>query len=408
MNSNKRVRRLLVVAAAISAFGDGLSTEAAGFLIDATTSSALQLSLGQFGASVGKIAVGLLLGPKLTKQNALGHARIGSVLAILPTLAWCVVGGNVPAMLGLQIARSSLGAVVNISLLTVLPRSGNGAETLRNFAVLQFAVGAVEGVGGFVSPFLTQHFGAWVFVADAISFGCFYLRVAFVRPRDIADDGTSSKKTKTLKPALEFSDALRYVVSHRKLFSVVIAFAAIYVCWAVNSAVGYPILREWGLPREYRSYFKLAATLGGLFATWRMLCPTGEDAPSCGLPSPLALGSTIALLGAVTIMTGFVQSGILGILLQFPQGFVSDAASVMVKAFIAHECGPQMVGPVNGLAYALNMTVLSFGRLLAGAIAEAYSARAALVIGGMSTLALLWVAAKVDAAPKPPRPVRRS
>lgn len=290
-----------------------------------------------------------MLVPRLTKPKALNYARFGSVLAILPTLGWCTVGTNVPAMLALQVARSSLGAVVNISLSTLLSRSGNGAQTLRNFAALQFAVGAVEGTAGVIGPFLPQRFGVWVFVIDAGSFALFCFLVAFVKPRDIADD-QGVPFLKKPKPALEFSDARRYAVSHRRLFAVVIAFAAIYFCWAVNSAVGYPILREWGSPREYRSYFKLAATLGGLLATWRMLCPTGEDAPGRGLPSPLALGSTVALLGAVTIVMGFVPSGIAGILLQFPQGFVSDAASVMVKAFIAHECGPQMVGLVNGLA----------------------------------------------------------
>jgi hypothetical protein len=400
----------LVVAAAISAFGDGLSNEAAPFLIDVASNSPLQLGLGQFGVSLAKIIVGLVIGLHLTSSTAYKFASVASLLAILPTLAWCVPHTNVPAMLGLQIVRGAFGAVMSVSLTTLLMKPGNGGETLKNFATLQFTVGTVEGIGGFLAPLLTQRFGAGVFVADAISFGVFFLLLVGIKPpsaQDSNDPGVAVRSE--AQPVLEFTDALRYVVDHPHLFSVVIAFSACYVSWAVNSAVAYPILREWGLPREYRSFYKLAVTIGGLVATWQLICPNPKRTQR--LPSFLALGGSIGLLGAVTVMTGCVGpgAGITGIFLQFPQGFVSDASSAMAKAHIAQRCGSvrgvSMTGPVTGLVYALNMTVLGVGKLLGGAIAEAYSARIALIFAGLSTIALLWVAAQVDATP--PRPQRR-
>jgi hypothetical protein len=402
------LQRLLIVAAAISAFGDGLSNEAAPFLIDVASKSPLQLGLGQFGVSLAKIIVGLLVGRHLTSTSAYRFASAASLLAILPTLAWCLPHLNVPAMLGLQIIRGGFGAVMSISLMTILMKPGNGGETLRNFATLQFAVGTVEGIGGFLAPLLTQRFGAGVFVADAISFGIFFLLLVGIKPPSIADKNDPGVGSQA-QPVFEFTDALRYVVSRPRLFSVVIAYSACYLAWAVNSVVAYPILREWGLPREYRSFYKLAVTIGGLVATWRLVCPSPNQPQR--LPSFLALGGSIGLLGAVTVMTGCVGTGagITGILLQFPQGFVSDGASAMSKAHIAQRCGSvrgvSMTGPVNGLVYALNMTVLGVGKLLGGAVAEAYSARIALICAGLSTIALLWVAAQVEATP--PRLQRR-
>jgi hypothetical protein len=408
--TNKNLQRRLVVAAAISAFGDGLSNEAAPFLIDVASNSPLQLALGNFGVSLAKIVVGLLIGRHLTPGNAYKFASMASLLAILPTLAWCVPHTNVPVMLGLQIIRGGFGAVMSISMMTVLMKPGNGGETLKNFATLQFTVGSVEGVGGFLAPLLTHRFGAGVFVADAISFAVFFALLVGIQP-PVAEghDDLEIAHRAQAHPVLEFTDALRYVVNDPRLFSVVIAFSACYVSWAVNSAVAYPILREWGLPREYRSFYKLAVISGGLVTAWQLMCPPSTRSPR--LPSSLALGGSIGLLGAVTVMTGCVGpgAGITGILLQFPQGIVSDAASAMSRAHIAQRCvtarGASMTGPVNGLVFSLNQTVLGVGKLLGGAIAEAYSARIALICAGLSTMSLLWVAAQVDATP--PSPPRR-
>jgi hypothetical protein len=402
------LRRRLVIAAAISAFGDGLSNEAAPFLIDVASNSPLQLALGNFGVSLAKIIIGLLIGRHLTPTNAYRFASVASLLAILPTLAWCVPHTNVPAMLGLQIVRGGFGAVMSLSLSTILMKPGNGGETLKNFAALQFTVGTVEGVGGFLAPLLTRQFGAGVFVADAISFAVFFALLVGVKPPS-AQEGNDPEIAHRSEshPAIEFTNALRYVVNDPRLFSVIIAFAACYLSWAVNSAVAYPILREWGLPREYRSFYKAAVIAGGLITAWRLMY--SNPGRTHRLPSFLALGGSIGLLGAVTVMTGCVGTGagITGILLQFPQGIVSDAASAMSKAHIAQRCGTirgvSMAGPVNGLVYSLNMTVLGIGKLLGGAIAEAYSARIALVCAGLSTISLLWVAAQVDGTPRPQR-----
>ena len=396
---SNRNYRLYLSGQGVSVIGNWMQRMAQAWLVLELTDSGTLLGVTMALQEVPTLLLtplGGLLADRLDKRKVLLCTQLAAIIPPL-LLGLLTATGHVTIWIvfGLALLLGTIEALDKPSRVTFISHIVGG-EHLTNAVTLN---SIVQNMGNVVGPALAGILIATVglsysFLANAVSFVAVVVVLLLVRPDRALKHPEGSQHNG------QFLEGLRYVRHRRDIFGPLILMA-ITGLLAYNWQVILPLLARdtfHGDAQVAGSMFSamgLGAIVGGL-AVAGSLRPTTNRLIFSGMTFALFL---LALMAAPTL---WVALAVL---------FVTGAASVSFRSvatsMLQLRTEPHMRGRVISLLIMATSGTTPFGGPLVGWISEAYGARLALAIGGVSTavaatIVFLYIRNGVSQKAEPP------